>query len=92
MVKREEEEKRLTLDNINRPSTKWVFVGHFSVNLKVVLTHDPLLGTGPLPDWLCNLARGSAGPIVALDSYQDNLCLWRCIGSTSRKMSSASRE
>ena len=38
---------------------------------------QPLLGTGPLPDWLHNLAHGRS--MVALDTHQDNLCLWRCI-------------
>ena len=38
---------------------------------------QPLLGTGHLPDWLRNLAYGRL--MVALDTYQDNLCLWRCI-------------
>ena len=38
------------------------------------------MGTGPLPDWLCNLAHAARGQaMVALDNYQDNLCLWRCI-------------
>ena len=36
------------------------------------------MGTGPLPDWLRNLARGNHA-MVALDTYRDNLCLWRCI-------------
>ena len=46
--------------------------------MKVVLDRQqPLLGTGPLPDWLRNLAHGRS--MVALDTYQDNLCLWRCI-------------
>ncbi|KAL9983295.1 hypothetical protein ACROYT_G005442 [Oculina patagonica] len=44
---------------------------------KVVLDRQPLLGTGPLPDWLRNLAHGRS--MVALDTYRDNLCLWRCI-------------
>ena len=35
------------------------------------------MGTGPLPDWLRNLAHGLS--MVALDDFQDNLCLWRCI-------------
>ena len=47
--------------------------------MKVVLDRQPLLGTAPLPDWLRNLARRRAGPLVALDTYKDNLCLWRCI-------------
>ena len=47
---REEEVKRLDSDKIKRPSTKWVFVSFFNVDVKVVLDGEPLLGTGPLPD------------------------------------------
>ena len=57
--------------------TKWRFLIHFAVDLKVVLDRQPLMGTGPLPDWLRNLAHGRS--MVALDTYKDNLCLWRCI-------------
>ena len=74
----EEETNRLDSDSINGPTTKWVFVSHFNVDVKVVLDRRPLMGTGPLPDWLRNLARGNHA-MVALDTYQDNLCLWRCI-------------
>ncbi|KAL9964566.1 hypothetical protein ACROYT_G028222 [Oculina patagonica] len=74
---REQETKRLASDNIKRPSTKWKFVSFFNVDVKVVLDRQPLLGTGPLPDWLRNLAHGRS--MVALDTYLDNLCLWRCI-------------
>ena len=74
---REEEMKRLESDNIKRASTKWEFVRFFNVDVKVLLDREPLLGTGPLPDWLRNLAHGRT--MVALDTYQDNLCLWRCI-------------
>ena len=74
----EQETKRLDSDKIKRPSTKWVFVSFFNVDVKVVLDRQqPLLGTGPLPDWLRNLAHGRS--MVALDTYQDNLCQWRCI-------------
>ncbi|KAL9989202.1 hypothetical protein ACROYT_G003726 [Oculina patagonica] len=73
----EQETKRLAPDNIKRPSTKWKFESFFNVDVKVVLDRQPLLGTGPLPDWLRNLAHGRS--MVALDTYQDNLCLWRCI-------------
>ena len=73
----EEETKRLDNEKIERPSTKWEFVSFFNVDLKVVLDRQPLFGTGPLPDWLHNLAHSRA--MVALDTYQDNLCLWRCI-------------
>ena len=74
---REEEAKRLDPDNTERPDTKWGFEGFFNVEVKVVFDRAPLLGTGPLPDWLRNLAHGRA--MVALDTIQDNLCLWRCI-------------
>jgi len=52
---REKEEARL---NIERPNTKWVFRGYSDVDAKVVLDRQPLLGTGPLPNWLRNLAHG----------------------------------
>jgi hypothetical protein len=56
-----------------------VFESFFNVDVKVVLDRQPLLGADPLPDWLRNLARGRAGSMVALDTFNDNLCLWRCI-------------
>ena len=74
---REREENRLHADNKDRPDTKWVFEGHAQVDLKVVLDRQPLMGTGPLPDWLRNLAHNRS--MVTLDTYRDNLCLWRCI-------------
>ena len=54
----EREKVRLDTDNINRPDTKWVFVNHFNVDVEVVLDRQPLLGTGPLPNWLRDFARG----------------------------------
>ena len=90
------EKLRLDPDNINRPDTKWVFESQFNVDVKVILDHQPLLGTGPLPDWLRDCARGRAGPMIALDTYQDNLCLWRCIavhqGSRPDRSTTAARE
>ena len=92
----EREKVRLDPDNINRPDTKWVFENHNNVDVKVVLDRQPLLGTGPLPDWLRDCARGRAGPMIALDTYQDNLCLWRCIavhrGSRPDRSTKAARE
>ena len=74
---REQEARRLDPDNIERPNTKWVFDSFFNVEVKVVLdSQAPLVGTGRLPDWLRNLARGRQ--MFALDGYRDNLCLWRC--------------
>ena len=92
----EREKVRLDPDNINRLDTKWVFENHFNVDVKIVLDRQPLLGTGPLPNWLRDFARGRAGPMVALDTYQNNLCLWRCIavhrGSRSDRSTAAARE
>ena len=47
------------------------------MEVKGVLDNQPMLGTGPLPDWLRNLAHGRK--MFALDTYRDNLCLWRCV-------------
>jgi len=46
----EEENKRLNVDNIERPNTKWTFVKFSSIEVKAVLDNQPMLGTGPLPD------------------------------------------
>ena len=54
-----------------------MFEAFFNVDLKVVIDRKPLVGTGPLPDWLHNLAHSRA--MVSLDVYNDNLCLWWCI-------------
>ena len=94
---REMEAARLESDNIERPDTKWVFDSHFTVDLKVVLDRQPLMGTGPLPNWLRNLAHASRGhAMVALDQYADNLCLWRCIavhkGSRPDRSTEAARD
>ena len=75
---RERESERLEVERIERPDTKWVFDHYYAVDVKVVLDRQPLMGTGPLPDWLRNLARGNHG-MVTLDTYRDNMCLWRCI-------------
>ena len=59
-----------------------------------MLDRQPLLGTGPLPDWLRNLAHSRY--MLALDTYKDNLCLWRCIavhrGSRPDRSTTAARE
>ena len=89
----EREEIRLDTDNKERPDTKWVFVGHAQVDLKVVLDRQPLIGTGPLPVWLRNLSHTRA--MVALDTTNDNLCLWRCIavhrGATPHRSTKAAQ-
>ena len=71
---------RLDAVSIERPNTKWIFEDHFNADVKVVLDRQPLMGTGPLPDWLRNRAHAARGQaMVALDTYRDNMCLWRCI-------------
>jgi len=42
--------------------------------VKAVLSNQPMLGNGQLPDWL----RNKKG-MYALDTFDDNLCLFRCI-------------
>ena len=73
----EQEQQRLEMVGVERPNTKWKFLRFHKVDVKVILTRSPLLGTGLLPDWLRNLAHGRA--MVSLDTFNDNLCLWRCI-------------
>ena len=72
-----QENNKLTLDNIERPNTKWTFIKFSNIEVKAVIDNQPMLGTGPLPDWLRNLAHGRK--MVSLDTYNDNICLWRCI-------------
>ena len=68
-----QEEARLT--NLNRPNTKWSYDFTKAVYVKVILDRHPLfLGLGRLPDWLRNKRR-----VLSLDTYEDNLCLFRCI-------------
>ena len=74
----EQENNRLNIDNIERPNTKWTFINFSNIEVKAVLENQPMLGTGPLPDWLRNLDRGGH-QMVSLDNFGDNLCLWRCI-------------
>ena len=61
-------------DQIQRPNTKWSFLGWTQVEVKAIMTNQPLLGAGQLPDWL----RQKKG-LYALDTFDDNLCLFRCI-------------
>ena len=44
------------------------------VEVKAILVEQPLLGQGRLPDWL----RNKKG-LYALDKFNDDLCLFRCI-------------
>ena len=88
-VSRQEEAR---LANPDRPNTKWSYELTKSVYVKVILNRHPLfLGLGRLPDWL----RNKHG-VLSLDTYDDNLCLFRCIavhwGATPRRNMRKTRE
>ena len=72
----QEEEKRLRGENIEAPSTKWVFEEHLMVEVRRIEDpQQPLrVGVGILPDWL----RYKKG-MIAPDHYDDELCVFRCI-------------
>ena len=70
----EKDANRLDIDQIERPNTKWVFQRWVQVEVKAILGNQPLLGRGLLPDWL----RNTKG-LYALDTFNDNMCLFRCI-------------
>ena len=71
--------KLLNIFIVERLNAKWMFRGYSDVDVKVVLALELLVGTGPLPDWLRNLARGRMSKMMALDTFKDNLCLLHCI-------------
>ena len=71
-VKQQEE---LRLEHQRRPNTQWAYEKTLMLYVKVILDRQPLfLGLGRLPDWL----RNKPG-LVSLDTFRDNLCLFRCI-------------
>ena len=69
----EKDENRLNIDKIERPSTKWLFVNWVQVEVKAIMTNQPLLGARQLPDWLRQKKD------ALLDTFDDNLCLFRCL-------------
>jgi len=91
----DQENRRLNIDNIKRPNTRWVFVKFANIEVKAVFGGQPLLGEGPLPDWLRNLSRGGH-QLLAIDTFEDNMCLRRCIavhnGARPDRCTQAARE
>ena len=87
------EQKRLDLDNEEvwskayLPATRTTEVrGNYEgkvvfkhVQIKLVASNEPLMSFGPLPVWL----RGKRC-ICALDTFDDNLCMWRCLAIYKR--------
>ena len=43
------------------------------VQIRLVASNEPLMGCGRLPDWLRDKRC-----IYAVDTFDDNLCVWRC--------------
>ena len=80
------EQKRLDLDNeevwskADLPATRTTKIrGNYEgkvvvkhVQIRLVASNKPLMGRGPLPDWLRNRRC-----IYAIDKFDDNLCFWR---------------
>ena len=44
------------------------------VKIRLVALNKPLVGCGPLPDWLKDKRC-----IYAWETFDDNLCIWRCL-------------
>ena len=66
----------VTIDNPN------VYEGRIEfkrIHIKLISSNEPLLGCGPLPDWLRRKRC-----IYALDNSNDNLCVWRCLVISKR--------
>ena len=52
------------------------------VQTRLVASNEPLMGCGPLPGWLKNKHC-----IHAMDTFDDNLCVWRCLAINKRHAS-----
>ena len=49
------------------------------VQIRLVASNEPLMGCGPLSDWLRDKRC-----IYAIDTFDDNLCVWRCLAIYKR--------
>jgi len=70
----EKDANRLDTDQVERPNTRRVFQRWVQVEVKAILVEQSLLVQGRLPDWLHN-KKG----LYALDTFDDSMCLFRCI-------------
>ena len=50
------------------------------IQIRLVASSESLMGCGPLPDWLRKKRC-----IYAIDTFDDNLCIWRCLAICKRK-------
>ena len=88
------EQKRLDLENEEvwskayLPATRTTKVkGNYQgkvvfkhVQIKLIASNESLMGCGLLPDWLRKKRC-----INALDTFDDNLCVWRCLAIYTRR-------
>ena len=44
------------------------------IHIRLISSNEPLMGCGPLPDWLREKRC-----IYSTDNVNDNLCVWRCL-------------
>lgn len=82
------EQKRLDLDNeavwskAYLPATRTTNTdGNYQgkvmfkhTQIRLIASNEPLMGCGPLPEWLSKKRC-----IYAVDQFEDNLCVWRCL-------------
>ena len=79
------EQKRLDLGNEEvwlkayLPATRTIEVRDNYEGKVLVASNEPLLGCGPLPDWLRDKRC-----VYVLDTLDDNLCVWRCLAVYKR--------
>ena len=58
----------------NNPGVYEGRVEFHHIQVRLISSNEPLLGCGPLPDWL----HGKRC-IYSIDNTDDNLCVWRCL-------------
>ena len=63
----------------DKPGTYEGRVEFKRIHIKLISSNEPLLGCGPLPDWLREKRC-----IYAIDNLNDNLCVWRCLVISKR--------
>ena len=88
------EQKRLDLENVqvwskaNLPTTRTTQAqGNYEgrvifrhIQIRLVASNEPLIGCGPLPDWL-----RKKHCIYAVDIFDDNMCVWRFLAIYKHK-------
>ena len=65
-----------TIDALGKYESKVIFK---HVQIRLVASNEPLMACGPVPDWLRKKCC-----IYAVDTFDDNLCVWRCLAIYKR--------